>query len=183
MSLVVGGENPSSPTNRRKPCNIMLNELVLETFLNQVDTTGEHWLWTGLLNKKGYGKFSRIIDDHQDWIAHRASYRLFVGTITDDLLVCHTCNIRNCVKPSHLYLGTPLQNTQHAVECGNMRGNRGTTNGSSKLDDDKVIEIRKIHREGSLSCAKLGKMYSVSNTTIHSIVNGSTWKHLKEESI
>lgn len=72
------------------------------------------WLWLGLKNKGGYGSF-RIKGKPRVKSAHRYSYELFNGPIKDGLFVCHECDIRNCVNPYHLWLGTHKDNMMDMI--------------------------------------------------------------------
>jgi len=42
--------------------------------------------------------------------AHRVAYTLRYGAIPSGLKVLHACDIRRCVRPSHLFLGTQSDN-------------------------------------------------------------------------
>lgn len=66
------------------------------------------WLWAGELNRNGYGIFSpgkgvRVA-------AHRLSYELERGMISNDLQMDHLCRVRCCVNPDHLEPVTPIEN-------------------------------------------------------------------------
>jgi HNH endonuclease len=78
------------------------------------------WLWRGAINSRGYGSFCWYPEPHgQRWIgAHRASYILANGDIPDDLVVRHCCDVRICVRPEHLLIGTYAQNTADMLERG-----------------------------------------------------------------
>jgi len=60
---------------------------------------GPCWLWTGSLNRLGYGN-GRY--DGRTMSAHRAAYTLLVGPIPKGMQLDHLCRVRRCVNPAHL---------------------------------------------------------------------------------
>ena len=72
------------------------------------------WVWTGSVNRKGYGSF-RLNGKLQ--AAHRVSYELYVGTIPEGLHIDHLCRKPGCVNPSHLEPVTPGENTLRAYKA------------------------------------------------------------------
>jgi len=128
------------------------------------------WLWTAYCMKKnGYGFFSTP-SKHE--LAHRVSYRLFNGEL-DKRDVMHKCDVRNCVNPEHLVLGTRLENMQDAKL--KRRISIGEKHGRSKLTEEQVSLIKKsskLQREiavefgitqSHVSCLKLGKKWQHQN--------------------
>jgi len=63
-----------------------------------------------------YGVFKK---DHQDYQAHRVSYKMFKGDVPVELVVDHQCPgrpNRACVNPQHLSLATTKQNLRNAYK-------------------------------------------------------------------
>jgi hypothetical protein len=87
-------------------------------FWSYVDKTGDCWLWTKSCTSKGYGQFK--FKEQKD-TTHRIAWKLTHGPIPDGLLVLHRCDVRNCVNPAHLFLGTPKDNTQDMMSKGRHR--------------------------------------------------------------
>lgn len=133
-------------------------------------------LWTGAVNKFGYGKLS--VGGNKWEFAHRISYKLHKGEIPEDMCVLHTCDNPACVNPEHLYLGDYKQNANDR-ETRN-RGNHaiGTRHGRCKLTPDKVREMRQTYNAHKFSFRQLGKIYGVDGKTAGDIVRNKLWQSL-----
>jgi hypothetical protein len=66
------------------------------------------WLWTGAINRHGYGN---VGINGRTWSAHRAAYVAFVGPIPVGLQLDHLCRVRRCINPTHLEPVTSRENT------------------------------------------------------------------------
>ncbi len=105
--------------------------------------------------------------------AHRVSYRTFIGGIPEGLRVLHKCDVRDCINPKHLFLGTNSDNSRDMTSKG--RQARGQKNGRAKLTKNQVLEIRANER---LTRKELANKYGVSQSNIDYILTGQSWKHL-----
>ena len=76
-------------------------------FWEKVDKSGECWLWTAAVSKRGYGRF-RLPTGHIG--AHVQSYILTHGPVPEGKEVHHVCENPPCVRPDHLKAVTHREN-------------------------------------------------------------------------
>ena len=140
------------------------------------------WLWIGCLNNKasGYGIFS---SNNKPGLAHRMSYQMYKGEIPNGMCVLHSCDVRSCVNPDHLFLGTYFDNAKDMFSKGRNTKLRayGESVGGSKLKESDVLEIRNLKKIGVKTRFIVNK-YNVTKENINYILSGKTWKHLLPES-
>lgn len=142
---------------------------LMERFWSSVDRSPTCWVWAGAAFGSGYGSIS--IDGSSE-LAHRVAWILAHGQIPDGLWVLHVCDNPLCVRPSHLFLGTPADNMADKVAKG--RQARGASVGA-KLTAVDVMNIRRRHAAGGVTQASLSAEYGVY---VGHLITGRTWKHL-----
>jgi hypothetical protein len=127
------------------------------------------WLWTGARTPKGYGRF-RIGDAM--FYAHRVSW-LLAGESPDPKPLMHKCDTPACVRPSHLRLGTPRENSGDMKAKG--RQAQGERHWNRRLGASEVVEIRQRRAAGE-SIKALAEIFGVSESSISLISNRKKWR-------
>jgi hypothetical protein len=129
------------------------------------------WIWMKSLNHRGYGK--TCLGKEKTISAHRASYEEKYGKIPNGLMALHSCDVRCCVNPDHIFLGTQQDNMTDKVN--KKRQANGEKHGMSKLTKEQAFEAK----FGTEKAASLSKRFGCSATIIRQIRNGYYWKHLE----
>lgn len=134
------------------------------------------WNWTGGLTPQGYGCF--WLGRHRVFLAHRFSYELHYGLFDYGLFICHRCDNRRCVRPDHLFAGTAADNNADRDQKGRGAVLRGAANGSSRLTEASVRDLRKAHAGGE-TIHSLSRRLGVSRPTIRRALDRETWRWLE----
>jgi hypothetical protein len=90
-----------------------------DRFWKHVNKTDGCWEWTGALYSNGYGRVTVKHGVHK--LAHREAYKLVWGDIPEGMNICHACDNRKCVRPSHIYAGTQQENVNDMLSKGRQR--------------------------------------------------------------
>jgi len=131
------------------------------------------WLWTGALNKGGYGS---VRYNKKTTGAHRASYQIYTGNIPNNLHVLHRCDNPCCVNPEHLFLGTNEDNVLDCKSKGRLNriGPKGTRQHMAVLTDDIVRWIR----TRPMPYRKMAEYLHVNKRTVLDVLMNRAWKHV-----
>lgn len=146
--------------------------LTEEDFWNRVDRhpTG-CWEYMGPRLPKGYGTFGGR------GLAHRYAGENCLESFDSSLHVLHSCDNPPCVRPSHLFQGTNLDNVRDMVAKGRHGHgvSPGEKNPRARLTEIQVREIRARLRAGEIR-ADLAREFAVNSGTLHHIASGRNWK-------
>lgn len=156
-----------------------------QRFWTKVRKTKGCWYWVAAKMKNGYGSFDGMN-------AHRFSWILSHGLVPKDRrCVCHKCDNRLCVRPSHLFVGTHKDNMVDASKKGRLTWKRshkfridpssiprGNTRKQSKLNPTKVKEIRRLREQGG-TLRGIASSFGVTSAAIYRVVIRKAWSHVR----
>lgn len=155
-----------------------------EWLLSHVGHTGDDCLiWPFAKDTNGYGRLSQEDDSYKGIGAHREMCRLSHGEPpTPKHHAAHLCGNGHlgCVHPKHLSWKTAKENSDDREVHGTV--NRGTRNGSAKLTEDQVREIRAIYDSRpprSKGTAELGAQFGVHPSIISAVGLRRKWAWLQ----
>jgi hypothetical protein len=137
------------------------------------------WRWRRALDTRGYGV---VMWRSKLQRAHRISWELHRGKIPAGKWVLHQCDVKICVNPEHLYLGTIAENSRDAVQRNRYQPNPnfGSKNHNSKLTERQVVEMLRLRKQGWLH-RELGEKFGVNSETAARICRREGWKHLNKD--
>lgn len=178
-------------------------------FWSKVEKTDHCWLWRGHLaatSKWGlqYGLFTVSAPARKLMGAHQAAYLLTRGPIPKGIVVCHECDNPICVRPSHLFLGTHVDNAQDSLAKGRRplgarhwthqqpeRAKRiwaenvrkvdkfGEKNPSAKLTEDQAYHIYKVRFYKIASVKDVCARFGVCKSSVLNLMSGRTYPALR----
>lgn len=109
---------------------------------------------------------------------HRLVYETFKGEIPEGLFINHIDSNKLNNHIDNLELVSSKENIQHYRNSVFYKiHTRGEDNGNSILNEDKIIEIYSLIKEGKTN-TEIAKIYGVNHRTISQIKLGTRWKHL-----
>lgn len=150
-----------------------------KVFWERVQKPDGCWLYDGAKEINGYGYLQNPFADRPKFItAHRAAWIYTNGPIAEGMRVCHTCDIRSCINPAHLFLGTDQDNADDRVAKG--RNKAGEKAWNAKLTEAQVIELRRRARAGA-NYRHLALEFGSSLSAVTCAINGLSWTYLTVE--
>lgn len=134
-------------------------------------------------------RYGQMADDSgRCGTAHRFSYRLHHGPIAEGLVVRHKCDVKGCVNPEHLCLGTQEDNVRDMVERGRVARNTGRRGmkprrgiykhgrALSPRDRERLVQQ---YATGKFTQVELARQYRMSQAAVSATIR--SWPGRKED--
>lgn len=152
-------------------CAALETNVRLAEFVKSNANNAGCWEWPGFRDKNGYG---RANFNGKTTVAHRAVYQLTGGVIPEGMNLCHRCDNPPCCRPDHMFIGTQKDNCQDAK--AKARHSHGERNGSAKLSEEAVREIR----SSGLTQWGLADKFGVTQSAIWAVIHRRAWAHVQD---
>jgi hypothetical protein len=130
------------------------------------------WLWMGA--QRGSSGYGCICFRGKTSRAHRVSWEAHKGPIPEGMNVLHKCDVRMCINPDHLFLGTQGDNMRDMCAKGRHVAPPGSRHGNSKLTESDVIAIRSSEAVHKVVAAQFG----IDVNHVRLIRRGLRWGHI-----
>jgi hypothetical protein len=133
---------------------LLLTDKEIESFYLRVNKTDSCWLWLGAQTDNGYGyvEFRGI-----RLRVHRLSFWLNKGIVPQELKVMHSCDVRLCLFPGHLSLGTIQDNNKDRHEKGRT---------FRVLTPDLIERIKALYINKNQTQRSVARAFGLPKTTI-----------------
>lgn len=124
---------------RRAPARARHTDSVSDRLWARVDRSGDCWLWTGALDRNGYGRISTGGRGDPIAFVHRVAYELIVGPIPDGLVIDHLCRNRACCNPDHMEPVTDAENKRRGFSPSAVNARKTHCKRGHELSGDNVL--------------------------------------------
>lgn len=118
------------------------------------------WMWQGKPGTHGYGTFRQVL-------AHRKAFELQYGPVPPGMFVCHRCDVKLCVRPEHLFMGSHNDNMADHSRKGRHPLRR--------LTEAQVLELRALRAQG-MTQRECAKRAGITQRAVWNIENGLSYK-------
>lgn len=148
-----------------------LNRVVIRSDGRSKSVVGKNM--KSFTSNNGYVKIHLLKNSVQkSHYVHRLVLNSFLNNIkSNELTVNHKDGIKTNNSIFNLEWATQKENNIHAVKTGLTTW--------TKLNEEKVREIRELYKDGEFSQRALAKKFNVSQRLILFVLNGGAWDHVK----
>ena len=126
-------------------------------------------LWLGRTSAKGYPLISwrgRDVRVHRVMLAAKLR-----RTLKPDEFACHQCDVRGCIEPSHLFLGTNQDNVRDKCQ----KGRRARVWGPRKIRGRREAAAIRRSRAAGIPVRVIADRKGISERHVERICAGTRW--------
>jgi hypothetical protein len=133
----------------------------------------EHGYLTVFINKQK--------DKKRNYFLHKLVAETFIWNPHNKPYVNHKDGNKQNPRLENLEWCTAKENTHHAMKYGliNHRTNIGSKKKTSVLNEQQVLKIRQLNKNGSTQ-TELAKRFGVSQPLISQIIRNELWQHVPQ---
>jgi hypothetical protein len=123
--------------------------------VTRAEDIGSCWIWNRSKFSNGYARYKvkKI-----DYAMHRLAWKIAnKKEIPKGMFICHKCDVRNCINPHHLFLGTISDNNKDMASKGRYWGQKIThcKNGHELSGSNVYNSPKRPKKRGCRICRKI----------------------------
>ncbi len=127
------------------------------------------------------GGYLQIVMSHSPrrkaGVIHRLVLEAFSGPRPDGFTANHKDGNKLNNRSENLEWVSHSENMIHAYASGLKAPMSGSRHGCSKLDEEAVLEMRRLHSSGRAQ-SELSRAFEISRASVSMIINRKTWRHV-----
>jgi len=160
---------------RQRDLSLIINKIKQCKKTGCLNWFGSSYLGYGQKSMWNHTKKKSYITKVTRWVLSQKEGR----ELKRNEFACHTCDNPKCVSPFHLYVGTPLSNSQDMMKRkGHYLQLDPTKNVRSKFSAEQIKSMRAQKKQG-VSLSQLGKIFGTDGSNVSKICRGLRYKHIK----
>lgn len=129
--------------------------------------------------KEGYHRVQLCKNGkNEKYLVHRLVAQAFVNNHDGKSEINHKNANKDDNKSSNLEWVTRKENIDHSFKNHLVYRDKGVERYNSKLNDDKVREMRALYKTGKYRISDIAKLFKVNRKTAECAINKITWKHV-----
>lgn len=149
--------------------------------LGRVRSLRVHWrnpsILSGCINWRGYHDVQLSKQNKAfHFLVHRLVLEAFIGPCPDGHQANHKNGIKEDNRLKNLEWVTPSENYAHAY-LNELINHKGTAGPNVKLCNEKVLEIRRLAKEG-IKQRIIAEKFKIRQQSVSDIVHRRSWNHI-----